>query len=92
MDQRVKRTRGSPDIVLDEVRTRALLRNIVEWKSGPETLDSLRLDKDAAATFIAEHAVMLSAVSHAAGISAAKILCDVLYVNTFHAGDTADLG
>ncbi|MBL8790641.1 MAG: hypothetical protein JNM45_09085 [Rhizobiales bacterium] len=85
MDQRFKAPRGRSDIALDQARTHELLRNLVDWKTGPETLESVRLDTEAASSFIAEHAAMLSAVSHAAGLSTAKILCDVLYVNTFRA-------
>jgi hypothetical protein len=77
-----KRPQRPPDLVLDGRQTQELLRNLVEWKSGPDTLETLRIDTEAAAQFIAEHAAMLSAVAFAAGHSTAKIICDVLYVNT----------
>lgn len=85
-----KRTQRQPDLGLDRSQTQELLRNLVEWKAGPDTLDSLRIDAEAAAQFIAEHAAMLSAVAHAAGHSTAKILCDVLYVNTVRSPSAAD--
>lgn len=82
MAQRGKGTHKIQDFALDQKRTRELLRNLVEWRASPDTFESVRLDKAAVASFIAEQAVLLSAIAHAAGHSTAKILCDVLYVNT----------
>ncbi len=77
-----KKPQKARHLKLDRSQTQELLRNLVEWKAGPDTLESLRLDSEATAQFMSEHAAMLSAVAHAAGHSTAKIICDVLYVNT----------
>lgn len=85
MDQVFKSSRSGKDIVLDHKRSMELLGNIVQSKAGPETFETVRLDKEAAASFIARQAALMSAVAHASGLSTAKIICDVLYVNTHHA-------
>lgn len=64
-------------------RTEDVLKRALGEGTDATMFETLRLDREAAAVFIADQATLLSAVAHAAGLSTVKILADLLYVNAF---------
>lgn len=88
MDQIAKAANSAAsDAPLSFERTQEVLREALRVDTDPAELEFFALDREAAAAFIADHASLLRAVSHAAGLSTVKIICDLLYVNAF--GDAA---
>lgn len=83
--QEAERTDGAGR--LNYELTEQTLRRALTGGADPSDFEGMRLDREAAAAFIADHATLLSAVAHAAGLSTVKIVCDLLYVNAF--GDAA---